>query len=76
MCSELTPRARITFVLNRFETQLVVFFAIFAFADGFPCRLAPFLTLHLVGQEILGKILLHRGCTPSYALVDFDDVMI
>ena len=42
----------------------------------FPCRLAPFLTLHLVGQEMLGKILLHRGCTPSYALVDFDDVMI
>ena len=25
---------------------------------------------------MLGKILLHRGCTPSYALVDFDDVMI
>ena len=35
-----------------------------------------FLTLHPFGQQMLGKILLHDGCTPSYALVDFDDVMI
>ena len=45
-------------------------------ADGSLCRLALFLTLHLFGRQMLGKILLHGGCTTSYALVDFDDVMI
>ena len=40
------------------------------------CRWVPMQVGTFFGQQMLGKILLHGGCTPSYALVDFDDVMI